>query len=66
MQKCHISKTLAIFKIYISLVKATFGKKKHTLWAFSGMVWAITSKLKPEVTVWAVISDHIGSYFAQM
>jgi hypothetical protein len=28
------------------------------------MVWAITSKLAPEVTVWAVISDQIISYFA--
>jgi len=28
------------------------------------MVWAITSKLAPKVTVWAVISDHISSYFA--
>ena len=68
LQKCCISKTLAILKIYISLVKATFIKKnkKNMRWAFWGMVWAITSKLAPKVTVWVVIYDHISSYFAHM
>ena len=29
------------------------------------MVLALKSKLAPKVTVWAVISDHISSHFAQ-
>ena len=36
-------------------------KKNNKHLASSGMVWALTSKLAPKVTVWAVISDHISS-----
>ena len=43
--------------------KRNFWFKKNAL-GILGMVLAFKSKLAPKVTVWAVISDHISSYFA--
>ena len=60
----RISKTLVIFKIRVSWVNTTLGQKNSEHLAFLGMVWALTSKLAPEDTVWAVIFDYISSYFA--
>ena len=63
----RISKTLVlkILKIKVSWVNATFGQKNSEHLAFWGMVWALTIKLAPKDTVWAVISDHISSYFLE-
>ena len=40
---------------------------KHNFWlkkTCAGRFEAVTSHLAPKVTVWAVISDHMSSYFA--